>query len=178
TLKNVIDALKLPPSMPPANAKQLLRSATDVFAPRADVFPHLLAALQPRLAGTLYKALWNLPPAEGRQLEVYALRVVAQPFGHNAPPRLDRFDEQKRPLRGELHIKDPANVCAKDKKRDTHYPFVLFLDNAYQIPFPDHNDSTRSNTFVVIDSPGRRKSTDQPDSEPPREVIVVELDLK
>src|SRR5262249_37878017 len=34
------------------------------------------------------------------------------------------------------------------------------------------------NTFVVIDRPGRRKSNDQPDSEPPREVIVVELDLK
>ena len=146
----MVKSLSVPPSIPPASAKQLPRDVKAVYAAGMDTIPRLLATVQPALAGTLYASWKNIPPSSGTSLEVHALRVVAAPFGHNAPLRLIGIDEQngKRPVMAEWRIDDPFNLTkadADDKGTgsiaatpavpgpDHHRPLTLYLDNDYDI---------------------------------------------
>jgi hypothetical protein len=142
-----------------ANAKQLPRTASGLLAPGSDVAPRLLTALKPMLAETLYPYLQNLPPSAVPRLEVYAFRVVAAPFGHNAPPRLLSINEGV-PKTGEWEIDDPLNLQGHGRdpgpdgkqggngrsEPDHHEPNKLYLDNDYDIA-PD--------SFFVIATPDR-----------------------
>jgi predicted phage baseplate assembly protein len=151
-LATAFGLLKVRPSIPPANATQLHRSAADAFSPRA-------AAVPPRL-------------------EVFALRVMAAPFGHNAPLRLEKID-RRAPVMGEWQINNPLNEAGGHPKRDHHEPLVLYLDNDYEIPFPDRRDPERSNTFVVIDRPAEQPSPVplEVEAKPARRISVAELGL-
>ena len=63
------------------------RSAEVVFSPISDTTPRLLAALRPAAAGTIYSALAT-SVTRGDALPALAVqRVVAAPFGAQAPPR-------------------------------------------------------------------------------------------
>lgn len=81
----VIDKLLRPPKIQPANALRLARDAALAYAGGADVYPQLLQQLQPALDATLYGALRNAPVAPPVPLQVWALRVAAPLFAHNAP---------------------------------------------------------------------------------------------
>jgi Baseplate J-like protein len=150
-LGGVVNSLQLRPSIPPASAKQLQRDVARIYAPGMDTIPRLLATVQPALAKTLYISWKNLAPARTPQLEVYALRIAAAPFGHNAPPRLLGIDNNKRPQMGEWLIEDPFNLvtpnqsgdgdvpnavaapAVKPPQSDHHEPAKLYLDNDYTI---------------------------------------------
>jgi hypothetical protein len=84
-LDAILRSLELPPSIPPPNALQLLRSPQATFTANADVFPQLLTTMRPRLSGTLYPALQNAAAGASQPIKVYALRVTASLFGANAP---------------------------------------------------------------------------------------------
>ncbi|MFI5456620.1 MAG: putative baseplate assembly protein [Isosphaerales bacterium] len=83
-LTAIIDPLALPPSLQPANPKRLVRTIAQMFSPQADTAPRLLAAFRPAVATTIYQA-WAGVETPSSQVQVYALRVKAAPYGNNAP---------------------------------------------------------------------------------------------
>jgi hypothetical protein len=81
------EALLQPPSVPPRSAQQLVRTPIIALQPNLDLAPQLFGALYPKAAASVYAALaavpFSVPPTA--QIEVYAFRVHAAPYGHNAP---------------------------------------------------------------------------------------------
>jgi predicted phage baseplate assembly protein len=86
-LQSLTKPLLLPPSLQPANRLRLSRSTSQAFDGDRDTLPQLLTAFKPRLAETAYRAWANASVPQTVTVEVYALRVKAAPFGHNARPR-------------------------------------------------------------------------------------------
>jgi baseplate J-like protein len=152
-VRHLIRKLEVPPSIPPASANALARDVGSSFSARADAVPRLLEVFRPTLGGSFYAAWKNLPAAP-TPLHVYALRVAAAPFGHNAPPRLTdtsgtvpKFGEWKtnQPLGSEETV-----VLAEGRAREAspryHMPQSLYLDGDYDIAF----DGRRDNYVVVL----------------------------
>lgn len=83
-LVRILDPLARPPLPQPANSLRLNRTVSEAFAPASDMAPRLLAAFHPAVATTLYKA-WSGIATPTAKVQVYAMRVKAAPFGHNAP---------------------------------------------------------------------------------------------
>ncbi|HEU5330167.1 MAG TPA: putative baseplate assembly protein [Thermomicrobiales bacterium] len=84
----LLGPLQLPPSLPPRQARDLVRSVQTQLGSGSDMEAQLLVALKPALATTLYPAWANAtvaPPAELQSIQ--ALRVKAAPFGATAPRR-------------------------------------------------------------------------------------------
>lgn len=73
------------PNLQPRNALRLRRDPAQAFVGGADVYPQLLKNFQPALDARLYDALVNAPVAQPVPVRVYALRVAAPLFAHNAP---------------------------------------------------------------------------------------------
>jgi predicted phage baseplate assembly protein len=131
----IMDALLKRESITPRSAKQLSRTVERSFSPGSDSMPRLLSALQPALSGTLYPFLRNVPPSAMPPLEVHALRVVAAPFGHNAPPRITFQQRLRTPIMDEWEIDNPLNEAKSETppKRDHHEAGKLYLDGDYDI---------------------------------------------
>jgi predicted phage baseplate assembly protein len=137
---DIIGALGLPASLPPASARQLPRDIHAALGANADALPRLLASAKPALADTLYTALRNLPPAVFSTLEVHALRIEARPFGYNAPLRQSAFDATSgRSTLSEWSTADSWNFRKNPgdtivaPESDYQQPAKLFLDNDYDI---------------------------------------------
>jgi predicted phage baseplate assembly protein len=84
-LSGVLASLGKPPSIPPRSRQQLALAADQVFGPASDLFPRLVAASRPALQKNLYRAWGNVPVTPATAVRVYALRMRAAVFGHNAP---------------------------------------------------------------------------------------------
>jgi predicted phage baseplate assembly protein len=158
-LGGVIKTLKIPPSVPPASAKQLSRDVGTAYGQQADTIPRLLTTLQPALQGALYVSWKNLPPPVKPQIVAHALRVAAAPFGHNAPLQLVDVKD-RMPVFAEWTIDHPQSVprngngpigvIAVSERAaapipDYHKPRELYLDNEYDLA-PD--------SLVVIEKSG------------------------
>ncbi len=87
TIDSLLPALRKLPPAPPASAAALTRKPADVLAPDSDAIPRLVAALDPVLAGTIYKALGTASIGSAAVTAAQALRVQATPFGARMPPR-------------------------------------------------------------------------------------------
>ena len=145
-LGGLIGKLLVPPSVPPASAKQLSRDVATIYGSQSDTVPTLLTHMQPLLKNVFYTSWKSLPPLRAQQLTVYALRVAAAPFGNNAPLRQIGFDKRRnRAIFAEWNIADPWNDNTDDgtpgtillKKAEAapvhHEPGTLYLDNEYDI---------------------------------------------
>ena len=86
-LDALLPALRQQPAPPPASAAALNRSPRQVFARDSDALPRLVAALDPALSATLYKALGSTPIGQPQVTSAQALRAQAMPFGVRMPPR-------------------------------------------------------------------------------------------
>jgi predicted phage baseplate assembly protein len=86
-LDALLPALRQQPAPPPASAAALNRSPRQVFARNSDALPRLVAALDPALSATLYKALGSTPIGQPLVTSAQALRAQAMPFGVRMPPR-------------------------------------------------------------------------------------------
>jgi predicted phage baseplate assembly protein len=133
----LLGTLLVPPSVPPASNRELARSPAQAFATRADTFPRLLAALRPPLQRSLYSLLRNaIPPGRPTGVEVYALRVSAAPFGHNAALAVS-FDDGKIPHFAEWEIDEPLGPAGIGRRAELPPPYhdanLLLLDNEYNI---------------------------------------------
>jgi len=85
-LDTVVDGLLKPPSIPPANALQLVLTPKDIYKCESDVAPQLLATLKPVLENTLHQAWANTEVTQPSKLQsTQTLQVTATPFGANAP---------------------------------------------------------------------------------------------
>jgi uncharacterized phage protein gp47/JayE len=144
-----ISSLAKSASVAPADARQLPRNALDAFEAGQESIPRILTHLQPALALTLYTAWNNVPPANPVEIEVFAMRVEARPFGHNSPLRFERLDDTtRRPVMQEWTANDPWNTPAAASPQDHqlfpvgasplgpgdfHKPTTLYLDSEYEI---------------------------------------------
>ncbi|MEO6926893.1 MAG: putative baseplate assembly protein, partial [Rhodanobacter sp.] len=120
----LVDALQRLPTVQPANATRLPRSAARSLGVGSDVRPQLLLNFQPRIAGAFYAA-WSstqAPSSSAQVTNVYVQRVAAARFGYNAPwpTRLVKdSDDTYQSKRSALDIES-------EEVADT-----LYLDNAY-----------------------------------------------
>jgi predicted phage baseplate assembly protein len=134
---DLIAPLLLSPSQPPANAWQLQRPFTQVFAPTVDTGPRLLTTVAPALRATLYTAWANLAVEPG-PARLFAFRTTAALFGHNVPRQVDYDPETQLPKPPEQWIEwDPA----EDERENN-----LFLDNSYEDILPG--------SYIAIQQPG------------------------
>jgi hypothetical protein len=74
-------------TIPPRNSVNLHRDLEASFGENSDTNTQLLTNLHPTLKPLLYKAWENATVTKPSPVRVYALRVQASPFGHNAPPK-------------------------------------------------------------------------------------------
>jgi Baseplate J-like protein len=158
-LEEKLERLAVPPSSQPANALRLPRSLVQTFDPASDTVPRLLVAMQPALGRDLYRA-WEQAAAEQDDARIYALRISASPFGHNAPlepilgkdgailgsrewtlEKIDRSDEEffgvdvtvaPPPPAGAAHIFTVEVIIADESK--THGPQSL-QNGAFSLAF-------------------------------------------
>lgn len=139
-----IETLATPPTVAPASAARLGRSLAASFGEGADTLPRLVEVLRPALAARLHPALGKLPPVPNDEIEVFAMRIEARAFGHNAPLRLtDHGDLQNPPQFDEWEIAHPWG--GDRASADRHLPKTIFLDNDYPIA-PD--------SLIAISQPG------------------------
>jgi hypothetical protein len=75
--------------LPPPSSQRLGRNAVELFSPTSDLGVKVLAELEPKLQPSLYAAWANAKATPDSSLKaVYAFRVKASLFGHNAPRQL------------------------------------------------------------------------------------------
>jgi predicted phage baseplate assembly protein len=86
-LNDLLPGLRKQPAPPPSSAAALNRSPQTVFAAGSDALPRLVAALDPGLSATLYKALGSTVIGQPQVTSAQALRAQAMPFGVRMPPR-------------------------------------------------------------------------------------------
>ncbi len=140
-LQTLVDALRLPPTLQPANSVRLARDAATALGSASDTRPQLLLNFAPRLAGTFYAAWTSVaqggpsPALSG----VYALRVAAALFGYNAPPAISI--QQTRNSHGGSTSTVVAGALDVQEPPDT-----LRLDNAYA--------GIVAGSHLVIEPPG------------------------
>lgn len=129
---NTIAALRRRTSRAPSSAVRLERSLASSFAKGADTVPQMLTALEPSVADNLYPALSNAAPEVAQPIAVYAMRIEARPFGHNAPLRLKKVgDKAKPPEFEEWSINLPWGPSSQGAL--FHLPNTLYLDNDHEI---------------------------------------------
>jgi len=130
--QNLLTPLSKAPSIPPANAQRLSRDITQTFASKGDTAPRLLAALKPRLKPILYSAIQQTTvTTNSTEVKVYAMRTVAQLFGHNAPKK----------------ITYPSGIPIFGNWDAKETPKTLYLDNAYE------KIKSGSNSYIVVNRP-------------------------
>ncbi len=124
---SLVTALTLPPSVQPANSLRLVRKLEDQFSTKAEAGYATVSTFAPALRDTLATAAANANVTDDSGIKVYALRVKAAPFGHNAPKE-PKYDDNGR-------IEPQANWdewgLASDEEGNQ-----LFLDAAYEAITP------------------------------------------
>jgi len=143
-LGGVVAGLTKPASVPPANALKLQRGAQQFFRDRSDLGLQAFGAFRPLLRKSLSLALANVTVTQAIDMEVYALRVKAAPFGHNASRRLEI-----NPNSGVLN--DVGEWPIYTRSVITEEPETIFLDAAYDKIMPEG--------WVVIDSTAVRQGS-------------------
>jgi hypothetical protein len=84
---DVMNALSIPRSVPPANSLQLRRTTEKAFISGADTALQIIGAAQPEFREVLPTALASVSVTPTSQLEVYAMRVKAAPYGSTVPKK-------------------------------------------------------------------------------------------
>jgi hypothetical protein len=168
---DLIESLTLPPSIPPANSRKLVRNLNEQFGGKKnddndgddnDVSQRRKTlntneasyatskVFTPSLRETLTSASANAQVTPSNEIKIYALRVKASLFGHSAPrePRYEPAtissggDEVHNPNAGNLQRQPwPEWVPAADEDAK-----VLFLDTDY--------DKILSGTPIVVEQMG------------------------
>lgn len=160
TLVNVLSAQKDVATIPPPTPFHLATNTAEAYTLSSDLRIQATATLLPHLLdkSTLYQSLRTAQVSEPATTQVYALRMEAAPFGHNAPPRPVAFDNGIYTY-DEWNIDDPLNKDSSNGSAETpgaaapagdtvesphHKPTTLFLDNEYDL---------EPGSWLVVDSP-------------------------
>jgi len=171
--ESFVALLAKPASIPPPNALRLQPDFKKAFAPRSELFPQLLTKLRPELGRVLFPALENVAVTAEPTIKVYALRVAASLFGHNAPA-------QPEPNPDTLEVErsvDPnlSNTWGALAQSTGGLPTIA-LDSTY--------DQIKPQSFAVIDRPplleesGRKVTIHAVDSTQATTMAVLGVSLK
>jgi predicted phage baseplate assembly protein len=97
----LFEPLTKAPARHPFRSADLQRSISRIFDPtKGDAVPRILSHLRRDVGQSLYVAMKNANVTEENKVKVYALRISASPFGHNAP-RKPVLDDKGVPVRTE-----------------------------------------------------------------------------
>lgn len=156
-LSTVMPGLTKRGSVSPANALRHKRDATQAFAKRSDLGMQAFGTLRPFQRALLAPALANVTVTPPSAFAVYALRVKAAPFGHNAPLRAEFVEKTTTEARVRVTTKSvefrewTANDVAGERGAeetfldDNHkFSSVLHLDANYDKILPE--------SWVVVDT--------------------------
>jgi predicted phage baseplate assembly protein len=138
SLNELIVPLAKPPSLHPASSAQLARTAVDSFKQRADNIPQLLVALEPRLREMLYRAWANaaVNPSPSPLKSVHVLRLMAPPFGYNAPFKMGITQNTNDATKEQFPFLSQPNGDSKPSEAGDERPERLYLDAAYDAILP------------------------------------------
>ncbi len=154
-LREVVEGLTKRASVPPADTLRLKRDAKQTFNANSDLGLQAFGAFRPQLRNSLARALAKTTVTPASTMEVYALRVKAAPFGHNALPRLETTESTttgNNPQTTRLvtfsewtaeHIRQAEE---KFEDGDETLGDVIYLDASFDKILPD--------TWVVVDTGG------------------------
>jgi len=155
----LIKDLTLRPSLQPRNTFRLNRKLKDQFSQKAETGYRTVGSFSPQLRETLPLAAANAKVTTESKLKVYALRVEAPLFGHNAPKRTRIKKED-----GEIEIigdwpiieevRDFSIVAHDGTIRIGHEEEdVIYLDNRY-------NNILRD-SWIVVETPDTTRLTNK-----------------
>ena len=166
TPTRLIAALTLPPSVPPASAKRLVRTLNGQFGgdKTDDDKSALLNTLStneasyavskvfaPVLKETLASASANAEVTPDAVMKVYALRVKASLFGHNAPKRM-RVDDGAIRVVGDWPI-----IEVPTDHEGPHDPFAH--EEEKTIYLDGRHDSILPGSWIVVETPKTKRLT-------------------
>jgi len=164
----LIDSLTAPPSVPPASARRLERRLDEQFSsgPLAVEGPALLRtlsandasygaakALAPSLRETLTSAAANAEVAPLPRITVFALRVKAPVFGHNAPKRMRVLDGEISVIGDWPIIEGPPIILAPEavaqaSRIEHEQGHTIHLDGKHEAILPE--------SWLVVETPNTR----------------------
>jgi predicted phage baseplate assembly protein len=144
SLADLIVPLAKPASLQPANSTQLGRTAAQGFTRTADNVPQLLVAFKPSLHETLYLAWGNaaVNPCSSPLKSVHVFRLVASPFGYNAPVKMALVANTNDATKEEFPFLSQPDGDWQPSDPGDEYPSVLYLDSAY--------DAIQPKSYAVI----------------------------
>lgn len=146
SVATLVTTLDKAPARAPAAAADLSRSLKAALQRDADTLPRLVGAVRPRVRADLYRAWGSTPLVEPPPLRVYALRLSAFPFGHNAPLEQKSYSHSTgRYSYGEWRMDRPLGETTTPSTGTHHTQTALFLDG-------DHGIAADS--FVVVEREG------------------------
>lgn len=147
----LIKQLTTPPSLQPANSLRLRRRLGDQFKLKGEAGYSVVNRFSPVLRDTLATAAANAKASLDNNIKVYALRVEAPLFGHNAPKRTRIRKE------GEIEIMGDWPVIEGGATSDYNIPHEeenrLYLDARY--------DGVLRDSWVVVETPDTDRLTDK-----------------
>jgi len=146
-LKNAILGLMKEASVPPRNAARLDRDASRIFDARADVGLQIAGTFQAKLQQSLPTALANVKVAQDSQVSAYVFRVVARPFGHNAPLKSRIVETLEREIATKTTTVSYDEWTSADMlDNEVLDGKTLYLDANY--------DKVQQDSWVVVDTSG------------------------
>ncbi|MCF6218049.1 MAG: putative baseplate assembly protein [Gammaproteobacteria bacterium] len=147
----LIKQLTTPPSLQPANSLRLRRQLGDQFKVKGEAGYRVVKRFSPALRDTLATAAANSKASLDNNIKVYALRVEASLFGHNAPKRT------KIKEGGEIEIIGDWPVIEELATNDRNTPHEeenrVYLDARY--------DGVLRDSWVVVETPATSRLTDK-----------------
>lgn len=154
----LIKELSLRPSLQPLNTFRLKRKLKDQFSQKAETGYRTVGSFSPQLRETLPLAVANARVTPESELKVYALRVEASLFGHNAPKRTKIKQDGEIEIIGDWPIIEEV----PDFSVPTHVGTirigheeedVIYLDNRY--------DNILRDSWIVVETPDTTRLTDK-----------------
>ena len=164
---SLITALTLPPSVPPASPRKLARTLTGQFGDTKanDRALPLLKTLHaneasydagkvfaPVLKGTLASASANATVLLDQGIRVFALRVKASLFGHNAPKKM-KVNEGVITVVGDWPIIEQAGVNGAHDTFAHEEEEAIYLDGRQESILPG--------SWIVVETPKTERLTKQ-----------------
>ena len=147
---SLLPSLLKPPALHPATALDLKRNAASVYQPTLDTAPKIVRALNPGASDDLYPALARYQVAPDNPTQLFAFRVKAPVYGHNAPMKPITNAQgivtgtEEWPLAGSLSIAISVSLSSSE-----------LLSEAVIKRFERTSESTESYIKITQEAPPR-----------------------
>jgi len=132
------------PTVTPLSPERLQRQSSEILGSNLDLTTQLFGALHPQAADSIYTALANEPTDVTNPVEVYAFRVHAAPYGHNAPSKLvfngNLFEPEEWPL---ARLDKDSRILSLDARYDRITPASFVVIRTVALKTPAGNDALR-----------------------------------